>query len=86
MRAACDFTGCSFDLKIKDFNGKNYRLFKNNLDKEIVPGESKVIVKKNRITIKMCKAKGKYKQEGKTYVVNDGDVIFFKFNVTAKKK
>ncbi len=33
-----------------------------------------------------CKAKGKYKQEGKTYVVNDGDVIFFKFNVTAAKK
>jgi obg-like ATPase 1 len=32
------------------------------------------------------KAKGKYRQEGKTYVVNDGDVIFFKFNVTAKKK
>ena len=33
-----------------------------------------------------CKAKGKYKQEGKTYVVHDGDVIFFKFNVTAPKK
>lgn len=33
-----------------------------------------------------CKAKGKYKQEGKTYVVHDGDVIFFKFNVTAQKK
>ena len=33
-----------------------------------------------------CKAKGKYKQEGKTYVVNDGDVILFKFNVTAAKK
>ena len=32
------------------------------------------------------KAKGKYKQEGKTYLVNDGDVIFFKFNVTAKGK
>jgi obg-like ATPase 1 len=30
------------------------------------------------------KAAGKYKQEGKTYEVNDGDVIFFKFNVTAK--
>ena len=27
------------------------------------------------------KAKGKYRQEGKTYVVNDGDVIFFKFNL-----
>ena len=32
------------------------------------------------------KAKGKYRQEGKTYTVADGDVIFFKFNVTAAKK
>jgi len=32
------------------------------------------------------KAAGKYKQEGKTYVVGDGDIIFFKFNVTASKK
>eukprot|EP00281_Chroomonas_sp_CCMP1168_P033013 CAMPEP_0206240152 /NCGR_PEP_ID=MMETSP0047_2-20121206/15783_1 /ASSEMBLY_ACC=CAM_ASM_000192 /TAXON_ID=195065 /ORGANISM="Chroomonas mesostigmatica_cf, Strain CCMP1168" /LENGTH=400 /DNA_ID=CAMNT_0053664909 /DNA_START=6 /DNA_END=1208 /DNA_ORIENTATION=+ len=32
------------------------------------------------------KAKGRYRQEGKTYVVQDGDIIFFKFNVTAKGK
>jgi len=32
------------------------------------------------------KAKGKYRQEGKNYIVKDGDVIFFKFNVTAKGK
>ena len=32
------------------------------------------------------KAKGKYRQEGKGYVVNDADVIFFKFNVTTKGK
>ncbi|XP_078345653.1 obg-like ATPase 1 [Oculina patagonica] len=36
------------------------------------------------------KAAGKYKQEGKNYVVNDGDIIFFKFNagagLTDKKK
>ncbi|KAJ1678898.1 Obg-like ATPase [Spiromyces aspiralis] len=32
------------------------------------------------------KAAGKYKQKGKDYVVQDGDVIFFKFNVTADKK
>lgn len=35
-------------------------------------------------------AGGKYKQEGKTYVVKDGDIIFFKFNagagLTTKKK
>jgi len=32
------------------------------------------------------KAAGRYRQEGKTYVVNDGDIIHFMFNVTAKKK
>ena len=32
------------------------------------------------------KAAGKYRQEGKTYVVKDGDIIHFKFNVTAQKK
>lgn len=32
------------------------------------------------------KAAGKYKQEGKNYVVQDGDVIFFKFNVTSTGK
>ena len=32
------------------------------------------------------KAAGKYLQKGKDYVVEDGDVIFFKFNVTKSKK
>lgn len=32
------------------------------------------------------KEKGRYRQEGKTYEIVDGDVIFFKFNVTDKKK
>lgn len=32
------------------------------------------------------KAAGRYRQEGKGYTVNDGDVIFFKFNVTNAKK
>ncbi|XP_022658957.1 obg-like ATPase 1 [Varroa jacobsoni] len=30
-----------------------------------------------------CKAAGKYRQQGKTYVVEDGDIIFFKFNAGA---
>ncbi|KAK7507440.1 hypothetical protein BaRGS_00001375 [Batillaria attramentaria] len=37
-----------------------------------------------------CKAAGKYKQKGRDYVVEDGDIIFFKFNagagLTGKKK
>lgn len=32
------------------------------------------------------KEAGRYRQEGKNYVVEDGDVIFFKFNVTTAKK
>mmetsp|Transcript_31801 Transcript_31801/g.69535 ORF Transcript_31801/g.69535 Transcript_31801/m.69535 type:complete len:404 (+) Transcript_31801:70-1281(+) len=32
------------------------------------------------------KAAGRYRQEGKGYEVQDGDVIFFKFNVTTKSK
>merc|ERR1711945_60902 len=27
-----------------------------------------------------AKAAGKYRQQGKTYIVEDGDIIFFKFN------
>ena len=30
---------------------------------------------------KAPRAAGKYRQEGKEYVVQDGDVLFFKFNV-----
>ena len=33
-----------------------------------------------------CKGAGQYRQQGKDYLVNDGDIIFFKFNVTATKK
>ena len=32
------------------------------------------------------KEKGRYRQEGKNYEVQDGDIIFFKFNVTADAK
>ncbi|OZJ06889.1 Obg-like ATPase 1 [Bifiguratus adelaidae] len=32
------------------------------------------------------KAAGKYNQKGKDYVVEDGDIIYFKFNVTANPK
>lgn len=34
----------------------------------------------------IAQAAGKYRQEGKNYLVHDGDVIYFKFNVTTKGK
>jgi len=41
----------------------------------------------NRLGSEMAvKAEGLYKQQGKEYEVVDGDVMFFKFNVTAPKK
>ena len=49
---SCDFGSDWFDLKVIGFNGKNYRLVKRNLDKNIVPAESKALVKKN--SIKIC--------------------------------
>ncbi|KAL6761534.1 P-loop containing nucleoside triphosphate hydrolase protein [Haematococcus lacustris] len=33
-----------------------------------------------------AKAAGKYRQQGKDYVVGDGDIIYFKFNVTSSGK
>lgn len=32
------------------------------------------------------KAAGLYRQQGKEYEVDDGDIVFFKFNTSGKKK
>ncbi|OQR89697.1 hypothetical protein ACHHYP_06106 [Achlya hypogyna] len=54
-----DFGKQSFDLKIKGLHGKNYRLVRNYLDKEIDPKKSKFVYKKNRVTITLWKADDK---------------------------
>uniref|UniRef100_A0AAV1UKD9 Calcyclin-binding protein n=1 Tax=Peronospora matthiolae TaxID=2874970 RepID=A0AAV1UKD9_9STRA len=51
----CDFTKSSFDLKIIGLHGKNYRLVKQHLDKEIDPTKSSYRVKKNRVSISLHK-------------------------------
>ena len=56
-RVTCDFKKNSFDLKIHGLNGKNYRLVKTNLDKDIIPSESKCVVKKNKITLSLRKVR-----------------------------
>lgn len=35
------------------------------------------------LSIKLLQAAGKYRQQGKLYVVEDGDIILFKFNAGA---
>lgn len=56
----CKFTSSSFDLTIENFNGVNYRLLKDNLDKEIEAEKSKCVVKANKIIIKLAKVKSEY--------------------------
>ena len=68
-----NFGKSSFDLTVTDLNGKNYRLLNDNLEKDIIPGESKIVIKANKILIKLKKVKGEYSYEHWT-------------NLTAKKK
>jgi len=56
----CNFTSSSFDLTIENFNGVNYRLLKDNLDKEIEAEKSKCVIKANKIIIKLAKVKSEY--------------------------
>eukprot|EP00927_Polykrikos_kofoidii_P054778 TRINITY_DN49149_c0_g1_i1.p1 TRINITY_DN49149_c0_g1~~TRINITY_DN49149_c0_g1_i1.p1 ORF type:complete len:286 (-),score=59.36 TRINITY_DN49149_c0_g1_i1:66-854(-) len=62
----CDFTESSFDLKIMGFEGSNHRMIKTNLDKDIVPKESSVRVKKNHVIVTLQKVKGEYSYDSWT--------------------
>lgn len=62
-RVDASFSTNGFDLKITDLKGKNYRLLKDNLDKNIVPDKSKCVVKNNKIVLKLQKVKGEYSYE-----------------------
>ena len=54
---SCQFTKTSLDLIVHNFNGKSYRLYKDSLEKDIVPEKSKHIVKADKIIIKLAKVK-----------------------------
>jgi calcyclin binding protein len=58
-----DFTKMSFDFKVTGLDGKNYRLLKDNLEKDIIPEQSKMTVKANRVILKLQKVKGEYSYE-----------------------
>ena len=67
-----EFKKISFEFQVTDLNGKNYKLVKDNLEKDIIPEQSKMIVKANRVILKLQKVKGEYSYEHWT-------------NLTAKK-
>jgi len=63
-------TSDSFDLTITNLNGKNYRMIKDNLEKDIVPDECKIIVKQNKVVIKLVKKKGQYSYENWSQLIS----------------
>ena len=72
-RVQVSFDQHGFDLRVMDLNGKNYRLLKDNLEKDIIASESTFTVKRNKVVIKLKKVKGEYSYEHWT-------------SLTAKKK
>lgn len=54
------FTKLSFDLVVKDLEGKNYRLYKDGLEKDIDAEKCKIIVKADKILVKLAKCKTDY--------------------------
>ena len=56
----CDFSKSSFDLIVRDLNGKSYRLFKDHLEKDIEPEKSKIVVKADKVVVKLAKVKSEY--------------------------
>ena len=72
-KIACQFTNGSLDLVVTDFGGKNYRLLNDNLEHDIVPENSKYVIKPNKLVLKLGKVKGEYSYDSWT-------------QLTAKKK
>merc|ERR1712157_111384 len=56
----CNFTSTTVDLQVLDLKGKNYRMYRDNLDKDIDPTHCKFIVKADKILIKLAKCKGEH--------------------------
>jgi len=56
----CDFTSTTVDLVVHDLKGKSYRMYRDNLDKDIDAEKCKIIVKSDKIIVKLAKCKGEY--------------------------
>jgi len=56
----CEFTSTTVDLEVLDLSGKSYRMYRDNLDKDINAEKCKYIVKSDKIIIKLAKCKGEY--------------------------
>ena len=60
----CDFGVDSFDLKVRQLRGKNYRFRRAHLDRDLEPAHCKFIVKPNKIVLKLRKRPAKNQLQG----------------------
>jgi len=56
----CEFTPSSFNLIVRDLGGKSYRLVNDNLDNDIETDKSKILVKADKVVVKLGKKKTEY--------------------------
>ena len=56
----CHFGKDSFDLIVPDLRGQSYRLYKDQLEKDIDTEKCNFIVKADKIIVKLAKIKGEY--------------------------
>ncbi len=54
--------------QIHGLNGRNYRLYKDNLEKDIVPSESTYSVKANKVVVKLKKVRSVLECNGKSFI------------------
>mmetsp|Transcript_23793 Transcript_23793/g.68868 ORF Transcript_23793/g.68868 Transcript_23793/m.68868 type:complete len:279 (-) Transcript_23793:19-855(-) len=59
-QVTCNFDKAAFDLIVNNLNGQSYRLKKDDLEHDIVPNQSKIIIKADKVVIKLAKVKGEY--------------------------
>ncbi len=60
---------------------ESIKTFPEMLEKRPIVVNQDNIVLGGNMRLKACKEAGKMAIEGKDYVVNDGDIVFFRFNV-----
>lgn len=59
-QVTCKFDKGAFDLIVNNLNGQSYRLKKDDLEHDIVPDNSKIIIKADKVVVKLAKVKGEY--------------------------
>ena len=68
-QVTCKFKATGFDLLVKGLEGKDHRLVQNNLEHEINVDKSRIIIKAEKVILKLGKIKGEYSYDTWTQLI-----------------